>query len=214
MAAGLVGHLSSTPFPAKQHIPEGMILSVPGTCLPQGCLPLASWFLSICRCHGRPSALQEALVQEALVLLWYFHCCFFVEQLMPRLLSAAHSLVRWCDPRDCCLCLLAAFTRAAFLSARLLSALGGTREGGIYLSSDVPLLLDVHLGVQQHLEEHTPPPKQQGPSNACCLAHAASSCSLCQGCCVSVTGGEPGSCLLYDSAWLTSQSVLLLSFLS
>lgn len=105
MAAGLVGHLSSTPFPMKQHVPEGTILSVPGTCLPQGCLPLASWFLSICRCHGRPSALQEALVQEALVLLWYFHCCFFVEELMPRLLSAAHSLVRWCDPRDCCPCL-------------------------------------------------------------------------------------------------------------
>lgn len=41
MAAGLVGHLSSIPFPMQQHVLEGMILSVAGACLRHGCLPLS-----------------------------------------------------------------------------------------------------------------------------------------------------------------------------
>lgn len=63
MAAGLASHLSSTPLPTQQHVLEGMILSVA-----RACLPLASPFLSICRCNWRPMALQDTLLQQGLAL--------------------------------------------------------------------------------------------------------------------------------------------------
>lgn len=92
--------------------------------------------------------------------------------------AQAHSLPRWCDPWDCC-CLCPSWlgqtrslTKAALLSAWLLRARAGHqggREGEICLGTGVTLLLDTHLGAQQHLEEHSAPPKHQGPSKACLL---------------------------------------------
>lgn len=110
MAAGLGWPPFLHPIPCAVACPRGHGPVTCWDCFPHGCLPLASWFLSTCRCCRRP--LEEALVQEALVLLWYFQSSFLREELMPR----------WCGPWDCC---LAALTRAAFLSAWLLRALAG-----------------------------------------------------------------------------------------
>ena len=174
----------------QQHVLEGMILSVARACLPHGCLPLASWFLSICRCNWRPTALQDALVQEALALHWYFHC-FLVQELMPRLFSAAYFLIKWLDPRSAARISPGCSHKGCLplCKACQCRGRGGGREGWSCLTADVTLLSGIQLGMAPirlplwgaaASEEHgPPPPKHQGPSNAWCSAYAASSCSPC-----------------------------------
>lgn len=90
------------------------------------------------------------------------------------------------------------------------------REGGICLGTDVTPLLAIHLEVQQHLEGHSAPP--QTPRTKQCLLvawltlHPPIPCAKAA---VFLSLGESQAAVCSMTVvWLTSQSVLLLSFLS
>lgn len=155
-------------------------------------------------------------MQEALVPHWYFHWSF-VQELMPRLVSVSHFLIKWLEPQEHHPC-------PSCLSARLPSATAGElvgEEGWRCLAADVTPLLGIQLGMaliclpllgRSSTWKSTvlpPPTASSKPCSALGLHHVL--LLPAPGGCGFVTEGEPASCLLCHSAWLTSRSVLLLS---